>query len=88
MEQELGFSEGFLRKWQTHSPTLANLATVADYFGVSIDTLVGRDQTADDADINMMLADPAYRALFAKTAKMSKSDLEFVKRLIESIKTE
>ena len=85
LEKDLGFAEGTFRKWRDHSPTLKSLATVADYFGVSIDTLVGR---AEDEDINMMLADPEYRALFKKTARMNKQDLEFVKRLIESIKTE
>ena len=85
LERDLDLSEGSLRKWRDHSPTLKNLAMVADYFGVSIDTLIGR---AEDEDINMMLANPEYRALFKKTARMSKQDLEFVKRLIESIKTD
>ena len=54
---------------------------------------LGNDQPkpfdpAEDEEINAMLADPEYRALFKKTAKMSKQDLEFVKRLIESIKVD
>lgn len=67
-----------------HSPSVDAVAKLADYFGVSIDYIMGRD-TVDDEDINAMLSDPKYRALFKKTARMSKQDLEFVKRLIESI---
>ena len=43
IEQELGFSDGMLKKWKTHSPNISNLAAVADYLGVSVDTLIGRD---------------------------------------------
>lgn len=88
VERDLGLADGHIKKWKVFTPNSKTLIAVADYFGVSIDYLMGRDQPTDDEDINAMLADPEYRALFKKTAKMSKQDLEFVKRLIESIKTE
>lgn len=39
---DLGFSENALYKWKNQSPTTENLSKVADYFGVSLDYLVGR----------------------------------------------
>lgn len=87
LEDEIGIAHATITDWDKHRPSVDKVAAVADYFGVTVDYLLGRDPVEDE-DINMMLADPTYRALFKKTAKMSKEDLEFVKRLIDSIKTE
>lgn len=42
VERELGLAEGHIKKWKVFAPNSTNLILVADYFGVSIDTLVGR----------------------------------------------
>ena len=42
LERETGIANGCIRKWVTASPTAENLAKVADYFGVSVDFLLGR----------------------------------------------
>ena len=88
LETELGFAHGTIGVWDKSRPSIDRAAAVADYFGVSIDWLLGRDDPAEDEDINAMLADPETRALFKKTAKMSKKDLEFVKRMIASIQVD
>ena len=85
LEKELHLGNGTIRAWDQNRPSIDKVDAVADYFGVSVDYLMGRNEPTDDEDINAMLADPEYRALFKKTAKMSKQDLEFVKRLIDSI---
>ena len=87
VERDLGLAEGHIKKWKIFTPNSKTLVAVADYFGVSVDYLLGREPIEDE-DINRMLSDPEYRALFKKTARMNREDLEFVKRLIESIKTE
>ena len=88
LESELGFSHGTIGVWDKSRPSIDRVEAVANYFGVSVDYLLGRETYVDDEDINAMLADPEYRAMFKKTAKMNRQDLEFVKRLINSIKTE
>lgn len=88
LEMELGFADKTISAWDTHRPSVDRASAVADYFGVSVDWLLGRNELADDEDINAMLADPEYRALFKATAKLSKKDLEFVKRMIASINTD
>lgn len=87
IEKEMELPRGSIKNLKKHSPSVDAVSKLADYFGVSIDYIMGRD-TVDDDDINAMLANTEYRALFKKTAKMSKQDLEFVKRLIESIHTD
>ena len=42
LERETGIANGCIRKWISTAPTAENLAKVADYFGVSVDFLLGR----------------------------------------------
>lgn len=44
LENELGFGKGTVSKWKESSPSVENLKKVADYFDVSIDYLVGREE--------------------------------------------
>ena len=87
IEKEMELPRGSIKNLKKHSPSVDGAVKFADYFGVSIDHIMGRN-TVEDDDINAMLSDPEYRALFKKTAKMSKADLEFVKRLIDSIQVD
>ena len=76
IEQALGFSDGMLKKWKTHIPNVANLAAVADYLGVSIDTLVGRasgDYLSEDE-----------RQLLALFRSMNAEGKTFVMQLVET----
>lgn len=43
LEKRLGFSNGYFSKWKKVSPNSEGLAKVSDYFGVSIDYLLDRE---------------------------------------------
>lgn len=45
LEKRLGYSNGYFSKWKKVSPNSDGLAKVADYFGVSVDYLLGREKT-------------------------------------------
>jgi transcriptional regulator with XRE-family HTH domain len=51
---ELGFSENLFYKWKTSDPKGVDLEKVADYFNVSVDYLLGREEkpkyTSDDLE--------------------------------------
>lgn len=49
LEEKLGFGNGTIRRWQTQTPGIDKIQKVADYFDVSIDYLLGRNQTPKDA---------------------------------------
>ena len=50
LENILGLGRGTILNWTTSSPSIANLKKVADYFGVSVDFLIGADaSTSVDA---------------------------------------
>ncbi len=41
LERELGIGNGVISSWDKSSPRLDNVRKVANYFGISIDELVG-----------------------------------------------
>lgn len=43
LEKTLGFSNSTISKWTVSSPSVAKLAAVADYFGVTVDELLKED---------------------------------------------
>ena len=44
LERRLNLENGTIGRWNTASPTVERLGRVADYFGVSLDYLTGREQ--------------------------------------------
>lgn len=59
---DLGFGENTIYKWKTQSPKAEYLEKVADYFGVTVDYLLGRTNTPqftqkDEKDVQKTLED-------------------------------
>lgn len=51
IEKELHFGQGTIRAWDVNKPSYDKVVAVADRFGISVDTLIGRDSDdylADD----------------------------------------
>lgn len=40
LEKELGFGNGAIYNWDTNAPSVDKVQKVADYFGITIDSLV------------------------------------------------
>ncbi|WP_122646691.1 helix-turn-helix domain-containing protein [Enterococcus mediterraneensis] len=50
LEKRLGYSNGYFGKWKNVSPNSEGLSKVADYFGVSVDYLLGREEKTSLAE--------------------------------------
>ena len=50
LERDCGLANATIRRWATASPSVENLAKVADHFGVSVDYLLGRGAYALSAE--------------------------------------
>lgn len=48
LERELDFGKGIIRRWDEASPNSDKLQKVADYFHVSVDYLLGREEKQDE----------------------------------------
>ena len=58
LEQELGLGNGTISRWRNSSPNTEKLHKIADYFNVSMDYLLGREQYLthkDEKDISKIL---------------------------------
>lgn len=79
LERALDFGGGSIRKWDKAVPAGDRLAKVADYFGVSVDYLLGREESDRDK-LNSVYFN------FAKDAEKNAIDPEDIKLAIETIK--
>lgn len=48
LESELDFSRGSLCKWDVNVPSVVKVKAVADYFGISVDQLLGGDEKIEN----------------------------------------
>lgn len=49
VERELGLGNGTIARWDNNSPSVDKLEKLADYFGISVDYLLGR---TDKPEVN------------------------------------
>lgn len=80
LEQVLGFGKSTISSWATKKPSSDKLEKIADYFGVSVDYLLGRDQGDDVTDEDLKFA------LFGGEEGISDAQLEEVKKYAAFIK--
>jgi transcriptional regulator with XRE-family HTH domain len=58
LETRIGLGNGTISRWRTSAPNTDKLTKIADYFNVSTDYLLGRDEVGD---IYLSLAKEAER---------------------------
>lgn len=96
---EIGLARTAVAKWKKGSiPNSDTLFKIADYFGVSVDYLLGNEtkKTSDiwseDEEIAQMVEElknnPGMRILFSKTKNASKEDLEKVIKMLDIMRGE
>ncbi|ROY69085.1 helix-turn-helix domain-containing protein [Enterococcus faecium] len=60
LEKRLGYSNGYFSKWKSVSPNSEGLAKVSDYFGVSIDYLLGREKKKTPKHVDLSENDTVF----------------------------
>ncbi len=83
LERRLDFGNGTIRKWDNATPSGDKLAKVADYFGVSVDYLLGRDSKSDHTRLKGVYLN------FAKHAQddgIDPRDIELAIQTIQKLK--
>lgn len=80
---DLGFGENTIYKWKTQSPKAEYLEKVADYFDVTVDYLLGRNDEADM--VHNMTVDEALGTVMSFDGKpVTDHDKKVMKDLLES----
>lgn len=101
MSQKLGISRSTIGMYETgaREPDFETLETIADFFNVDIDYLLGRtDKTTilpessyyfnEDARelAEFMFKNPEYKVLFDASRKVKKEDIEFVRQFMDRMR--
>ena len=88
----IGVSESAISQYETgkRQPDYETLLKIADYFGVSVDYLLGKDEKAEDSELQEYLEQlktrEEMRMLFKLAADATKEDVEQAVRIIEAIR--
>lgn len=95
--KKLGIPSGSVTDWKNGSiPRRGTLIKIADYFGVSVDYLLGKTDEkekapAGDADeelneyLEFLRTDPNYRMMFSLMKGATKEDVEKAVKVIKSL---
>ncbi|MCR1889589.1 helix-turn-helix domain-containing protein [Ligilactobacillus murinus] len=79
VEADLGLSKNYLYKWKKSAPNSTKLIEVADYFNVSTDYLLGREEKNKDE------IDSILDTAMAKDGKpLSENDREVIRSMVEA----
>ena len=78
LERECGLGNATIKKWSTSTPSGDRLVKVADYFNVTVDFLLGRENKSDDV--------PDVYLSLAKEAQRNGIDPEDIRLTLETIK--
>lgn len=89
VEDALGFGNGTIVKWDVSSPSVDKLQKVADYFDVSVDYLLGRDEPESN-DVMLVRErlrnQPGMRMLFDAAEGATAVQLEAIAKMMEAWK--
>lgn len=83
LEDELEFSRNSLYAWKKKNPSGTNLSKVADYFNVSVDYLLGRDE---DAEFESFINDTSLQIMMREIAESPEEKREQLRQMWDIIK--
>ncbi|MBE9390041.1 helix-turn-helix domain-containing protein [Vagococcus salmoninarum] len=84
IERTVGISNGQIRRWDTSSPKIENIQKVADYFGVSVDYLLGRTDDPNFLKTENENTPPEFFAIQRKSKKLNRSDQARLLKIMEA----
>lgn len=81
LQEELGLSSSLIRKWKTNtSPSIDKVMTIAQYFGVSIDYLMGLSDIQSSAE--ELIGDDDFVSLQRARSRLSQKDKEKMMKML------
>ena len=90
LEREIKLANGTIGRWNEDTyPNSQTLASIADYFGVTTDWLLDREEEIDITDeLERLHKDPQLKMLLSSSAKLTKEDLKFLQQLADRMNQE
>lgn len=81
LEEDLGYGNGTIRRWDVATPGVDKIQKVADYFGVSTDYLLGR---TDEATLKKEKATPEFSSIQRKASNLSRRDQQRLLKIMQA----
>lgn len=81
IEEKLSFSNATIRRWKTQTPGVDKIQKVADYFGVTVDYLLGREEI-EEPQFSPELLEAIDNAEGYSGQPMDDHDKEIIKGLL------
>ncbi len=81
LEAELGFGRNTIYQWNKRTPSAERVKKVADYFGVSLDYIMGRSQN-NNPHPEIDLADTKDVILTFEGKTIPDEDIELIQKLL------
>lgn len=90
LEREIKLANGTISRWSEDTyPNSQTLAAIADFFGVTTDWLLDREEEIDITDeLERLHKDPQLKMLLSSSAKLNKDDLKFLQQLADRMNQE
>ncbi len=93
VSQETGVAESSLSDWKNGKsmPKIDKMQKIAEYFGVTVDYLMGKEKpVTDDDELNKYLEElrtrPEMRMLFSVSEGCTKEEVEQAVKIIEALR--
>ena len=80
LEENLGFANATLRRWDTNKPSIDKIQAVARYFRVSVDYLLDEEEYMKDLSVDEILDSVEVYS----RAKFNEADREIMRIIIEA----
>lgn len=99
LEGACGLGKKTISNWDKSAPGVDKLMKIADYFGVSVDYLLGREAAGQDpdrpdsydeirAELDALRRNPELRVLLSASADLTQEDIAFVTAMAKRMKGE
>lgn len=90
LESETGLGTNTIYKWDKAYPSADKLQSVADFFDVSVDYLLGRERGDGDMtdQLEMLHKNPKLRVLLSSGSKLDSKGIEAVINIIDQMNKE
>jgi transcriptional regulator with XRE-family HTH domain len=87
LEKKMGFGNGTLRRWDTSVPSGDKLLKVAEYFGVSVDYLLGKEDiiTTSSGQYTNIPLDAETFQLMSQIPLLNKTNKTLLADIIKSM---
>ena len=83
----MGVSKQTVSNWENDNriPPTQTLDKLADIFGVTTDSLLGRNQSDHSNDISISIEDEEYYMIAKEIIQLDDEDKEFIKKIIKKL---